>query len=107
MSQWNYRVLVHYHVKPGMENHIMTITENELLKTAQEQGFHQAEFWQDEMSPSHFILSGTWETLEAAQNFRSIWESKRPELMKHCSNEPYREIYRVAKCYPEKSKKAA
>merc|ERR1712038_1727185 len=84
-----YRILVHYHVKPGMEQNIMSFTENELLKTAQDLGFHQGEFWQDEKNPSHIIASGTWKTLESAQDFQSIWESAKPKLMEWCSEEPY------------------
>ena len=44
----NYRAIVHYHFKEGMEEKGIQFLENELVKKGRELGCHYIELWQNE-----------------------------------------------------------
>lgn len=103
----SYRVIVHYHVKPGMEGKLKSFLENNILKPAQDLGCLDPEYMHDENDPSHFIGTGIWDSMEKCQNFHMKWEGLKEELLQYCAEEPYREIYCIDNRYPNKSKRAA
>lgn len=103
----NYRALVHYHFKKGMEEKGIKFLENELLKKAQEYGCHNIELLQNGHDSSYLIGVGLWHSLEEARKFQAVWDSKEKELIQFCTNRPKREFFKVRSVFTEKSKKAA
>lgn len=105
----NYRVIVHYHLKKGMEEQGIQFLENELIKKGQEFGCHYLEIWQNEKDPSIVEGVAVWNDLEDARRFQSKWENKEKELVdKFCTDKPTREFCKIRSTYVEKqSKKAA
>ena len=102
-----YRVIVHYYVKPGMEEKLKAFLEENLLKAAIELGCEDAEYLRDENDPSHFIGTGLWESISVCLDFHSQWEGLREEVLKMCTKEPVREFYAIDKHYDTKSIRAA
>lgn len=103
----NYRAIVHYHFKKGMEEKGIKFLENELLKKAQSFGCHGIELMQNEKDPCIIIGIGFWNSLEEAKNFQSHWQDKEQELLQYCSKRPEREFLKVRSTFLEKIKKAA
>jgi hypothetical protein len=103
----NYRGMVHYTFKKGMEAQGFKILESELIKKAQSYGFHFIELWQNERDPCHVVGIAIWNNLEEARRFQDLWEEKEKELTKLCSEPPKREFLSLKSSYVEKGKKAA
>lgn len=103
----NYRALVHYTFKKGMEAQGYQFLENELVKKAPSYGCHFIELWQNERDPSIVIGVAIWNDLEDARRFQKQWEGKEKELMKFSSEAPKREFYMLKSTFAEKGKKAA
>ena len=103
----NYRAIVHYHFKKGMEEQAIKFIEKELVKKAQKLGCHFIELLQNEKDHSKFIGIGTWNDIEDARRFQSLWEEKEKELMHFCVNEPEREFFTIRASFQEKTRKAA
>jgi len=103
----NYRALVHYTFKKGMESEGFKFLENELVKKAQNYGCHFIELWQNERDPSVVIGVAIWNDLEDARRFQSQWEEKEKDLMKFSYEPPRREFFALKSSFVEKGKKAA
>ncbi|MGC1878888.1 MAG: hypothetical protein WA347_04750 [Rhabdochlamydiaceae bacterium] len=103
----NYRALVHYTFKKGMETQGLNFLENELVKKAQNYGCHFIELWHNEKETSHVVGVAIWNSLEEARNFQSHWQEKEKELTKFCTEPPKREFFHLKSTYAEKAKKAA
>lgn len=104
----NYRAIVHYHFKRGMEEQGIRFLENELVKKAQEYGCHYVEIWQNEKD--HTIVEGVavWHDIEDARRFQSKWKNKEQELVrKFCEDSPEREFCKIRSIFVEKARKAA
>ena len=103
----NYRALVHYTFKKGMEAQGLKFLETELIKKAQEYGCHFVELWQNEKHPTNVVGVATWNNLEDARRFQSLWQEKEHEMMKFSDGEPKREFFQLKSNFAEKTKKAA
>jgi hypothetical protein len=103
----NYRALVHYTFKKGMEAQGLKYLETELVKKAQDYGCHFIELWQNDKDPSTVVGVATWNSLDDARSFQSRWEAKEKELMKFSSQAPKREFFLLKSTYAERAKKAA
>lgn len=104
----NYRAIVHYQFKKGMEEQGIKFLDHELVKKGQEYGCHYIEIWQNERD--HSIVEGVaiWEDLKDAKRFQSLWEEKEKELIRRfCKDEPSREFCKIRATYMGKSRKAA
>lgn len=103
----NYRALVHYSFKKGMEAQGIKYLESELIKKAQDYGCHFIELWQNEKNPNIVVGVATWNSLDDARHFQSKWIEKEKELMKYSSEPPKREFFLLKSTFAEKGKKAA
>lgn len=103
----NYKAIVHYRFKKGMEQQGLKFLENELLKKAKEMGCHQIEFLQDYRDPTHIIGIGIWNSIEEARDFQAIWEEKEKQLSQYSTSSPHHEFYKIRNHYKEKLKKSA
>jgi hypothetical protein len=103
----NYRALIHYKFKKGMEERGIKFLESELLMKATKYGCHQIEILQNELDPTNVIGVGLWHSIEEARKFQSVWEHKEKELLTFCTGSPKREFLKVRFSYQEKSKKVA
>ena len=104
----NYRAIVHYHFKKGMEETGLNFLETELIKKGQEYGSHYIELWQNEKNPSIVEGIGIWDDIDDARRFQSKWESKEKELIsKYCEAEPKKEFFKLRSTYIQKPRKAA
>ena len=104
----NYRVIVHYHFKKGMEEQGIKFLENELFKKGQEFGCHHIELWQNERDKCIVEGVAIWNDLEDAKRFQSRWELKEKEMVnKFCIQTPTREFCKLRTSYSEKMRKAA
>lgn len=104
----NYRAIVTYHFKKGMEEKAIQFLEKELIQKAKELGGHYLELWQNEKSPSIVEGIGIWTNLEDAKAFQSKWEKWEKELVsKYCERAPEREFCKLRGSYSEKIMKAA
>lgn len=103
----NYRAIVQYHFKKGMEEEGMRFLENELVKKAKEYGCHTIELCHNERDPSLLVGIASWESLEDAKRFQSLWSAKEHEIMRFCSAAPHHEFFKVTSSYKERSRKAA
>ncbi|HSX03547.1 MAG TPA: hypothetical protein VLG76_02335 [Rhabdochlamydiaceae bacterium] len=103
----NYRALVHYNFKKGMEERGIKFLESELLMKATEYGCHNIEILQNEMEPTNVIGVALWHSLEEAKKFQSEWEKKEKQLLQFCKNPPKREFMHVRFSFLEKSKRVA
>jgi len=103
----NYRAIVHYSFKKGMEAQGLKFLEEELVKKAQNYGCHFIELWQNERDPSIVVGVAIWNDLEDARRFQSKWQEKEQELMQFCTESPKREFFVLKTTYVEKGKKAA
>ncbi len=103
----NYRALVHYTFKEGMEAQGLKFLENELIKKAQDYGCHFVELWHNEKHPTIVVGVATWNNLEDARRFQGKWEQKEKEMMKFCEGEPKREFFVLKSTFAERGKKAA
>lgn len=103
----NYKALVHYHFKKGMEEQGIKFLERELVKKAHQYGCHGIDLLQSEKDPTLLIGVGYWNTIEEARQFQAIWVVKEKELLKFCVDRPVREFYRLRNHFEEKLKKAA
>lgn len=103
----NYRAVVHYHFKKGMEEQALKFFENELIKKAQNYKCHLIELLQNEKDHSQFVGIAIWNDIEDARRFQELWKSKEKELMRFCVNEPKREFFKLRTHYQEKMRKAA
>ncbi len=104
----NYRVLVHYQFKEGMEEQAIRFLEKELIAKGREYGCHYIELWQNERDPT--ILEGVaaWNDLQDAQRFQAQWEKKEEQFIhQFCAERPTREFCKLRSIYMEKAKKAA
>jgi hypothetical protein len=102
-----YRVIVHYHFKNGMEKEAIRFLEEELLKIAKECKCHDIEVWYNEKNPMHTIGMALWDNLEDARKFQAKWEFKEKELMKYCSAPFHKEIFKVSSDFAKRFGKAA
>lgn len=103
----DYRAIVHYHLKKGMEGKALKFLENELLKKAKELGCHDIELLQDDKDPLHFIGTGLWNSLNEAKKFQSIWDQKEKEFNEFCTSKPQREFFKIRNHFKEKLRKIA
>jgi hypothetical protein len=103
----NYRAMVHYSFKKGMETEGLEFLENELVKKAKSYGCHFIELWQNEKDPHSVVGVAIWNNLEDARRFQHLWQEKEEELMKFSSESPQREFFVLYSTYTEKAKKAA
>ncbi len=103
----NYRAMVHYTFKKGMEAQGLKFLENELVKNAQKFGCHYIELWQNDRDPASVVGVAMWNDIEDARRFQKLWESKEREMMKFSSEAPRREFFMIRITYIEKGKKAA
>jgi hypothetical protein len=104
----NYRVIVHYHFKEGMEEQGIKFLERELIKKGQELGCHYIELWQNDRDASIIEGVAVWNNIEDARRFQSRWEKKEKELIdKYCTGMPEREFCKLRSTYMEKPRKAA
>ncbi len=103
----NYRALVHYTFKKGMEAQGLKFLEDELLKKAQTYRCHFIELWQNERDPTIVVGVAIWNDLEDARRFQKQWEEKEKELMKFSAEAPKREFFMLKSNFTEKAKKAA
>lgn len=103
----NYRAIVHYHFKKGMEEQGMKFIENELIKKAQGFGCHYVELLQNEKDPTLVVGIATWNDIEDARKFQSLWKTKEKELMRFCSNKPQREFFKIRNNFQEKTRRVA
>jgi hypothetical protein len=102
-----YKAIVHYNFKKGMEEEGLRFLENELLKKAQDYGCHNIELWQNERDSCCFIGTASWNSLEEARKFQSVWNAKENQLVRYCTNAPTREFYEIRSTWNERGKKAA
>jgi hypothetical protein len=91
----NYRAIVHYRFKPGMEQKAIEFIKNELFKQAEKDGCKDIEILADERHEGHWVGTGVWNSIDEARNFQSHWNVKEKELQKYCTEAPKREIYRI------------
>lgn len=103
----NYRAIVHYHFKKGMEEKGIKFLERELLSKAQEFGCHGLELWQDERDPTFLVGIGAWNSIDDARRFQSHWDEKEKELIEFCESAPKREFLKIRSTYAEKEKRVA
>ena len=103
----NFRAVVQYHFKKGMEEQGIHFLENELLKKASSYGCHHIELLQDSKDHSYFIGIAEWNSLEEAKKFQMHFASKEKELLRFCIKEPTRHFCMLRNQYIEKSRKAA
>lgn len=103
----NFRAIVHFKFKKGMEQQGLKFLENELIKKAQEYGCHGIEFWQNGRHSTEIIGIGYWNSIEEARTFQSHWEAKEREFLRYCEEKPHREFYKVCSTYAEKQRRAA
>jgi len=104
----NYRAIVHYHFKEGMEEKALNFLETELIKKGQEYGSRYTELWQNEKNPSIVEGISFWDDIEDAKRFQSQWESKEKELIsKFCEGAPRKEFFKLRSTYMQKPRKAA
>ena len=91
----NYRTMVHYHTKPGMEEELMFLNENQLLSASKNTPFYQREIWQDENDPSHLIATAVFHSKKEAQNFHSNLDALKSQLMRSCEGNLEEEFLQV------------
>lgn len=103
----NYRAIVHYHFKKGMEEQGIRFLQNELIKNAERYGCHGIELLQDEKDHTLLVGIATWNDISDARRFQSSWAHKENELMRFCSETPKRHFYKVRSTYSEKMRRAA
>lgn len=107
----NYRAVIHYKLKKGMEQEAIRFMEKELIQQAENMGCHHIEIVQNEQDPTSLMGIALWNDLEDARNFQSQWEGKEKEFMKFCTSGPRREFCKICCSYqekrPEKKRKAA
>ena len=104
----NYRALVRFHFKPGMEEQGLMFLENELVKKGKEFNCHYIELWQNEKDKTWVDGIAVWNDLEDAKRFQALWEKKEKEMVaKFCQEEPKREFCKLRSIYIEKARKAA
>lgn len=104
----NYRVIVHYQFKQGMEEQGIRFLERELVHKGRELGCHYIELWQNEKDPTHVEGIAVWKNIEDARRFQAKWEKKEKELVAHyCVKNPRREFCKIRSTYSEAMKKAA
>lgn len=104
----NYRAIVHYHLKKGMEEKGLRFLENELVKKGPELGCHYLELWQNEKDSSIIEGVAMWNTLDEAKKFQTLWSSKEKEFIHlFCTETPKREFCKLRHSYIEKARKAA
>jgi len=102
----NYRAIVHYRFKPGMEEKGVEFLKNEMLKLAEKDGCKDIELLADERHPGHWVGTGIWNSVDEARKFQSHWDAKEKELQKFCIEAPKREIFKIERQLG-KAKKAA
>lgn len=103
----NYKAIVQYHFKKGMEEQGLKFLDKELIKKAQEYGCHGIELCQNEKDHTYLVGIALWNDIEDARRFQSLWDSKERELLRFCTSTPKREFFRVRDTYTEKMRKAA
>lgn len=102
-----YRAIVHYHLKKGMEEQAFRFLESELMKKAAEWGCHHIEILQNDQDPTSFIGIALWHSIEDARKFQAHWEKKEKEFQRFCTSEPRREFCKIRSNFQEKMRKAA
>ena len=107
VSMPNYRAIVNYQFKSGMENKGMTFLQNELVKKAQSMGCHNIELCQSETDHCHVVGIATWNSIDEARDFQAVWQTKEHELAKLCAVAPKREFFIIAATFAEKARRAA
>ncbi len=103
----NYRAVVHYTFKKGMEEEGLKFLENELVKKGAQYGCHGIELLQNGKDSTTVIGIGYWNDIEEARKFQSAWDKKEKELAKYCTSAPKREFYKIRCNYMEKARKIA
>lgn len=103
----NYRAIVHFYCKKGMEDKCIKFLDTELVKKAKTYGAHSIEIWTDELDHSHVIGVAVWNDIEEARGFQSKWEAKEKQLSQYCAKPPHHEFYKTGSAYSEKAKKVA
>lgn len=103
----NFRAIVHYNLKKGMEEKGLKFLENELIKHANEFGCHSIEILQSQRDPMNIVGIATWNSLEDAREFQGMWAEKEQELIYFCTSSPKREFFKIRNSYQEKMRKAA
>lgn len=102
-----YRAIVHYYFKKGMEREGIKFLETEMCKKAKELGCHDIEMMQNELDPTHWVGTGIWKDVATAKKFQAYWNSIESHLMKFSSRKPERSFWKIEQRFMEKLKKAA
>lgn len=105
MSQ--YRSIVYYHFKKGMEEQGMKYFEKEFLNKAEEYGCHGIEMWRNEADHSYVVGIGAWNSMDDVRRFQDVWDVKEKELLRFCTKTPKRELFKTNSRMEERSRKAA
>ncbi len=94
MSQ--YRAIIHYHFRKGMEEQGMKFFQRELVDKAPELGCQGIELWQSEKDGSYAVGIGAWNSLEDARRFQNLWDQKEKELLRFCIASPKQEFFKTS-----------
>lgn len=103
----NYRSIVHYYFKPGMEDKGLHYLENELGKRGGEYGYHMIYFLQNEREKGHIMAYAEWNSIEEARKFQSRFEKKEMEMHHMWQRPPHHEWYHMRYQMMGKSHRAA
>lgn len=103
----NYRAVVHYHFKKGMEEQGLKFLVNELVNKAPQYGCHHIELLQDHKDHCNLIGIATWNDIEDARRFQLMWTKKEKEMLHFCTNPPKREFCKLRSTFMEKAKRVA
>jgi|GEM_PF-2644772 len=103
----NFKAIVHYHFKKGQEEQGFKLLENEISKKCKEKGCQGIELLRNEKQP-HLVLGiATWNSLEEARHFQTIWQEKEKEIAKMCQEPPHHEFFKSCLHLSGEHKKAA
>ena len=101
----NYKAIVHYHFKEGMEDKGIEFLESELLKKADSLGCHHIELLHSENNPCYLLGIASWNDIQDARRFQAKWAIKERELLRYCTGSPKREFFKIASEFNEKQRK--
>ena len=103
----DYRSIVHYKFKKGMETKGLELLKRELIDKAKAYGCHSIELLQNDKNPSTIVGIAIWNSLDDARRFQTLWQEKEKELSKLCTESPIREFFKCTSHYLEGAKKVA
>ncbi len=103
----NYRIIVNYEIRSGLEEKAIHFIETEVYKMAKDCGCHDLELWLDEDSSLHLIGTGLWDSLKAIERFDDLLLSKRELFLKYFTDIPSRQSFKILKKEIKNTRKAA